>query len=90
MTSTPSAGSAPTTTTSVELVPTLACPKCGHEDTGMNYCDGCYLRPMRITGDYADDKCSDGDLEHNHRWCKRCSYRWRTNDVISARKVCTK
>jgi hypothetical protein len=71
------------------VVPTLACPKCGHEDTAMNYCDGCGLRPYHaVTGMHADDRCNDGDLEHNHRYCRRCTYRWRTDDVIGARRVC--
>lgn len=69
--------------------PQLSCPKCGHAETGMSYCDGCDLRPSVGFGSkHADDVCDHGDVEHFHRSCARCRYRWRTNDVINPRKVC--
>lgn len=67
----------------------VPCPKCGSLDTSMRYCDGCDLIPhTSVIGNHADDRCRHGDPEHNHRNCCRCSYRWRTDDVLNARKVC--
>ncbi len=72
-------------------VPDRPCPKCGDKDVHVAYCDGCDLRPTTSTlGKYEDDRCSHGDPEHLHRSCRRCSYRWRTNDVINARTVCAR
>lgn len=69
----------------------LPCPKCGSADTSLTYCDGCDLIPhTSLIGNHADDKCRHGDAEHNHRACRMCSYRWRTDDVTDARKVCVK
>ena len=65
--------------------PDLPCPKCGGNDTAMRYCDGCNQRPALQD---PDDRCGHGDPEHFHRNCRRCSYRWRTDDVIDARVVC--
>ncbi|ACU71825.1 hypothetical protein Caci_2916 [Catenulispora acidiphila DSM 44928] len=70
-------------------VPARSCPKCGSDDTAMNYCDGCRLRPYSAyDGNHLDNKCADGDTEHFHRSCGRCRYQWRTDDVINAREVC--
>lgn len=65
------------------------CPKCACADTSLAYCDGCALRPSSsFTGRYVDDRCQDGDPEHFHRCCRRCGYRWRTDDVINPRVAC--
>lgn len=70
--------------------PLISCPKCGSGDTSIDYCDGCRLRPYSAyDGKYIDNKCADGDPEHFHRYCQRCRYHWRTDDVIDARRVCT-
>ena len=69
---------------------TLRCPKCGYTDTSVEYCDGCMLRPPEsIMSKHADDYCRDGDPEHFHRACRQCRYRWKTDDVINPRVVCS-
>lgn len=91
------ADAAPAVPVSFEVVPTVPrvadwpCPKCGDPDVHVAYCDGCDLRPTSSAlGAYEDDRCSHGDPEHLHRNCRRCSYRWRTDDVRNARTVCTR
>jgi hypothetical protein len=76
---------------SAPTVPDLPCPKCGGSDVNIAYCDGCDLRPYSSTiRKYEDDYCSHGDSEHFHRRCRRCSYQWRTDDVLTPRRVCAK
>lgn len=83
----PGAGTADVTPAFIgPTVPDRPCPKCGSADVSIAYCDGCELRPY--SSKYDDDKCGHGDLEHMHRRCKRCSYQWRTDDVLNPRKVC--
>jgi hypothetical protein len=65
----------------------LPCPKCGCTDVRIRYCDGCQLRHYR-SNTLADDQCRDGDPEHFHRTCARCTYAWRTDDAINARVMC--
>lgn len=73
----------------IMAAPELPCPKCGTEDTSLDYCDGCALIPWgSVVGKYPDSKCAHGDPEHFHRNCRRCHYQWRTDDVIDPRKVC--
>ena len=60
-----------------ERLPDPPCPKCGHPDTAMRYCDG---KPLtRQIG----DRCLEREPDHFHRRCKRCHYQWQTGDVLS-------
>lgn len=59
----------------------LDCRKCGNSDVALNFCDASTYRTYRS----ADDKCLVGESEHFHRYCRRCTYAWRTDDVLSVR-----
>jgi hypothetical protein len=83
MTTTPDTGPA-----DLQRVADLPCPKCGHADVSIAYCDGCALRPLSSLIGNPDDRCIPGHPEHFHRRCRRCGYRWRTDDALTARKVC--
>lgn len=73
------------------IVADLPCRKCGGNEVSVRYCDGCDLRATTsVLSKYPDDKCAHGDPEHMHRACRRCGYRWRTDDVIDARVVCSR
>lgn len=62
-------------------VPDLPCPKCGHADVRIRYCDGCKLRMW-------NDPCLHREPEHFHRSCRRCGYFWQTNDAIDPKVMC--
>lgn len=71
----------------VPSVVDLACPKCGHSDVRIAYCDSSpTLRPWSsVVKSHEDDYCGMHDPEHFHRSCRRCSYRWRTDDTLGRR-----
>jgi hypothetical protein len=70
-------------------VPDLPCPKCGHTGVSIAYCDACDRRPYTSSiRKYEDDYCSHGDVDHFHRACRRCTYRWKTEDALNPRRVC--
>lgn len=50
----------------------LECPKCGHDNVEIRWCneDGLFCKYT-------------ADPEHFHRTCYRCDYCWITNDVLN-------
>jgi len=55
-------------------VPDLPCTRCGSPDVSIEYC----------ASDWGAIYPGNRDREHFHRTCRRCSYRWRTDDTLDA------
>jgi ssDNA-binding Zn-finger/Zn-ribbon topoisomerase 1 len=59
-------------------VPNLPCPKCGEPDTTMRWCAGGYS--------LAHGMCVE-TVDHFHRGCPRCAYRWTSFDILDGGKM---
>jgi hypothetical protein len=58
----------------IARVADLPCPKCGHTDVSLSY--------ERVCHGWSKCPHWGGQQEHFHRSCRRCSYRWATDDVL--------
>lgn len=72
------------------MIPDLECPKCGGAEVRIEYCDGCVLVPGYSSRATRANVCTDGDPEHFHRYCQRCRYAWRTDDIPDPKIHCAK